>query len=405
MIYLETLWALFFQAIPSVISAVLFLLLAFIAASIAKRLVVKGLKKTKADKYIDKLGIADEKTGSSVEFLGKLTFFIVFLLFLPGVLDNLGMQNVSAPISTMVSQFLNFVPNILAAIIILLVGGFVANIIRQLLTPILKRCNVDRIQEKAGIITGETTTISSVISYVVYVLILIPVIIAAFQVLNISAISEPAIAMLNKIILFLPNVFVAIAVIIIGIFIAQITGKLLTTIFSGVGTDAFIRKMVPDESSKLQNFSLSKVIGETVKYIIILLFIVEAINILKLEVLQFVGQAIIAYIPFAISAIVIIVAAFLLATWLESLIRKNFPDAKISAIAAKYIIIVLAVFMMFNQLGIAATIVNAAFIIILGALAVAFAVAFGIGGREFASNVLKKAESKIAGETVKEKSE
>ena len=394
-------WHSISQVIPSLVSVVLILLLAFVVSSVAKSLVVKGLKKINADKYTDKLGIADEKTGSSLDFLGKLVFFIVFLLFLPAVLDKLGIHNVSAPIVSMVSQFLNFIPNILAAVIILFTGIFVANIIRQLLIPILKRFNVDKIQEKAGIAAGENATISSVISYIVYVLILIPVIIAALQVLNISAISNPAIAMLNKIVLFLPNIFVAIAIVIIGVLIARIAGKLLTSILSGVGTDTFIKKIVTDENSKLQNLSISKVIGETVKYIIILLFVVEAINVINLEILRYVGEAIISYLPFVISAIVIIIAALLFATWIENLIQKNFPQAKFSALAAKSIIIILAAFMILNQLGIASTIVNATFIITLSSLAIAFAVAFGIGGREFASNVLKKVESKVCEENTK----
>lgn len=394
MSYLQGLWNSFFQALPSVISAVLLLLLALIVASIAKNIIVRGLRKINADKFTDKLGIADEKTGSSVDFLGKLVFFIVFLLFLPGVLDKLGMQNVSTPIAAMVSQFLNFVPNILAAAIILLVGIFIANIIRQLLTPILKRFNVDKIQEKAGIKASEGATISSVIAYIIYVFILIPVIIAALKVLNISAISDPAISMLNKILLFLPNIFVAIAIIVVGIYIAKIVGNLSTSILSGIGTDAFIQKIPQNESSKLHDFSLSKIIGEAIKYVIILLFVVEAINIINLEVLQFVGKSIISYLPFVISAIIILVAALLLAIWAEGLIKKSFPDAKLSALVVKYVIIILAVFMVLNQLGIAATIVNAAFIIILGAVAVAFAIAFGIGGREFAANILKKTNGK-----------
>ncbi|MFZ3129687.1 MAG: mechanosensitive ion channel, partial [Desulfosporosinus sp.] len=381
--------------------AVLLLLLAWLVATIAKRLVVKVLKKIKAEKFTEKLGIADETTGSSLDFIGKLVFFIVFLLFLPGVLDRLGMQNVSAPISVMTSMFLNYIPNILAAVIILVVGIFVANTIRQLLIPILKKFKVDKIQEKAGIASTEGTALSSVISYVVYVLILIPVIIAALQILNISAISVPAIAMLNTVMIYLPNIFIAIAIIIVGIFIARIAGKLLTEILSSVGTDKLTQNFVATEGSKLQGFSLSKAIGETVKYIIILLFVVEALNVLKLEVLRYIGESIISYLPFAISALIILIGALLLATWVENLILKHYPNAKISALAAKCVIIILAVFISLTQLGIAPLIINAAFILILGALAIAFAISFGIGGREFAANTLKKLESKIKTESQK----
>lgn len=392
--YLQAFWNSVFGSLPSLISAILLLILAFIVAVIAKRIVVKVLEKMNAGKYTDKIGITDEATGSSVEFIGKLVFLIVFLLFLPGVLDKLGMQNVSAPITSMVTQFFNYIPNIIAAVVILLIGLFIARLIRQLLVPVLKRVNVDKVQEKAGISSTESTTISSVLSYIVYVLILIPVIIAALQVLNITAISVPAISMLEKMISFLPNILAAIAIIIIGAFVAGIAGKLLTEILSGVGTDSLLQKAVPVDNSKLKEFSLSKAIGEIVKYVLILLFVVEAVNVLKLQVLQFVGEAIIAYLPLAISAIIIMGVALFAASWVEGLILKKYSGSKLLAYTAKAAIIVLAVFMTLNQLGIATSIVNSAFIILLGALAVAFAVAFGIGGREFAGSVLQRLENK-----------
>src|SRR5690606_35794953 len=146
----------------------------------------------------------------------------------------------------------------------------------------------------------------------VYVLILIPVLIASLQVLNISAVSVPAIAMLNKIALFLPNILLAIAILIIGVFIAKLAGKLISSILSGVGTDTFVKKVLPAEASRLEKVSPSKIIGEAIKYVIILLFFVEAINVIRLEVLQFVGEAIISYLPFAISAILILIAALFL---------------------------------------------------------------------------------------------
>jgi hypothetical protein len=86
--------------------------------------------------------------------------------------------------------------------------------------------------------------------------------------------------------------------------------------------------------------------------------------------------------------------ALFAASWVESLILKRFSGSKLLAWAAKAAIIVLAAFMTLNQLGIATSIVNSAFIIVLGAIAVAFAIAFGIGGREFAGNVLQNLENK-----------
>jgi len=383
----------FLSGVPSVIHAVLLLVLAYAVALIAKSLVVKGLKLLNVDKRIDKLGIVDEITESSLDFIGKLVFVIVFLMFLPAVLEKLGIDNVSTPITMLVTQFLNYIPNIIAAIIILMIGSLVAKIVRQLITPILKKLNVDKLQEKAGISTSENATISSVISYIIYVIILIPVIIAALQALNITAISNPAMAMLNSMFQMLPNIFVAIALVVIGTIVAKIIGKLLAQILSGFGTDSLWKKIVPSDNSKLKDFSLSKAIGEFVKYIIILLFVVEATNVINLEVFRNVGGAIIAYLPMVISSVIILGIALLISSWVGGFIQNKYPDAKLTSMIAKTAIIVVAVFMVLIQLGIATTIVNAAFIIVLGAIALAFAIAFGIGGRDFAANTLKKFEN------------
>jgi hypothetical protein len=200
-------------------------------------------------------------------------------------------------------------------------------------------------------------------------------------------------AMLNSMFQMLPNIFVAIALVVIGTIVAKIIGKLLAQILSGFGTDSLWKKIVPSDNSKLKDFSLSKAIGEFVKYIIILLFVVEATNVINLEVFRNVGGAIIAYLPMVISSVIILGIALLISSWVGGFIQNKYPDAKLTSMIAKTAIIVVAVFMVLIQLGIATTIVNAAFIIVLGAIALAFAIAFGIGGRDFAANTLKKFEN------------
>ena len=388
--YLQELLGTFETLLPSVVTAIILLIVAYLAAMIAKGIVVKGLKLLKLEKYTDKLGVVDEVTGSSLEFIGKLVFVIVFLMFLPAVLDRLGMQNVSNTISGLVSQFVNFIPNILAAILILVFGVFIAKIIRQLIASMLKRFNIDKLQEKAGVGGDESVTFSSMISYVVYVIILIPIIIAALQTLNITAISQPATVVLNKIFTIIPQIIVALALIIIGTYVAKITGKLLSNLLSSVGTDGITKKIITTDNSKMKDFSLSKAIGEVVKYIIVLLFTVQAINVINLDVLQSVGEAIIAYLPFIISAIIIMGVALFFAAWVESFMKKKYPNAGLTTIIVKSSIIVVAIFMSLIQLDIATSIVNSAFIIVLGALAAAFAIAFGIGGRDFAAKTMER---------------
>jgi len=382
-------------AVPSIIYAIVLLVIAFLVAGFSKSLAVKLLKKLNLDKYTDKLGVVDETTGSSLEFVGNLVYAIVFLLFLPAVLNRLGMQGVSSPIEMFVSKFLNFLPNLIGAIIILSIGIFLAKLIRQIITPILKRLNVDRLQEKAGVTTSDSVTISSMISYVIYVLIIIMSITAALQALNISAISNPAISMLDRIFNAIPKLFVAIAIVIIGNTIAKMAGKLLENILSSAGTDHLINKLIPSDNEKIKNISLSKIVGKIVKYIIVILFVVEAFSFLNFHVLKSVGEGIISYLPYLISGILIMGIALFASAWIENIMIKKLSSSKFIALVVKSLIIMVAVFMTLSQLGFAKSIVNAAFIIILGALAIAFAISFGIGGREFASNILKGMENKV----------
>ncbi len=124
-------------------------------------------------------------------------------------------------------------------------------------------------------------------------------------------------------------------------------------------------------------------------------FVVEALNIIELEVLTNIGSKIIGYLPYAVSATIILGIAILVGNFVENSINSKFEDSKITALIVKVVVLTIGVFITLYQLGIAKSLVNSAFIIILSALAIAFAVSFGIGGREFASHMLEKLEKRI----------
>lgn len=378
--------------VTDVVYALILLVIALVAAFVAKFIVVKILRALKLEEKISKKTGNGEAVTSAVTMIGKFVFAIVFLLFLPGALDKLGMSSVSAPISTMIGSFINYLPNIIAAIIIVAFGAFLAKLVMQLLSGLLKKTKVDKIQEKFGIKLTEGMGISDIVAGIVYVIILFVAIVAALQVLNIEAISGPAIGMLNSIVAMVPNVCVAIVLITVGAFIAKLVSKLLEEVLAGTGFD----KALSAIQAKENGVKGSRVVGIAVRVIINIIFVVEAFRILKLEVFTQLGTAVIGYLPSAIAAAVIIAVALLLANLVKNLILKKNENAKITATAAKSGILVVAGFMALSQLGIASKIVNAAFILLLAALAVAFAVAFGIGGKDMAKKVLERVDGKIA---------
>ena len=96
---------------------------------------------------------------------------------------------------------------------------------------------------------------------------------------------------------------------------------------------------------------------------------------------------------YVLAAVLILIACYVCASITDKALKKN--GHEIGALFAKSAIYTLGGFMILNELGVAGTIVNAAFIIVVAAFGVAFAIAFGIGGREFASKMLDKLSGKF----------
>ncbi len=372
----------------SVIRAVLILVVAFIVAGIVKSFVLKLLGKEKVSSFLSKFETeADAKAGGIKEFIGKLVYLLVFLLFVPAIFASLGMEAISSPINAILSTIWGYVPNIVAAAIVLIVEFMIAKLVRQLLVPVFDKININKLQEKAGIEVSNSGKLSSTLAYIVYVLILIPMIVMALDVLDIKVISEPAVYMLNTIFAFIPNIFVGLVIIVIGCMIGKFIGQIVTRLIATAGLDAKLAKLLEKDTQKV---NLSKLVGTIVQVVVVIFFVVEGLNVLKLEILTEIGSVIIGYMPAVLSAILILAICFFASAAAEKALRKN--GFTTFAIVAKAAILTIGAFMILSQLGIAAEIVNTAFKLILAALAVAFAVAFGIGGKEFASNTLKKLE-------------
>lgn len=375
----------------SVVSAVLILVAAFIVAAIVKSLVLKLLSKGKLNELLQKADAAGtgDKAGTTKDFIGKLVYLFVFLLFVPAIFSSLGLSNITSPITSLLNTIWGYVPNIVAAVIVLVIGFCIAKLVRQLLVPIFDKLSIDKLQEKAGIEVSGVDKLSNTLAYIVYVLILIPMIVVALDVLNISVISVPAVNMLNLIFSYIPSIFVGLVIIVIGCMIGKFVGQIVTRLIASAGLDAKLSNLIGDKSKVV----LSKLVGTIIYAVVVIFFVVEGVNVLNLEVLTNIGSVVIRYMPAVLGAIVIFVIALIASSVAEKALRKN--GMNLIAVIAKCAILVVAAFMVLSQLGIAAELVNSAFKLIVAALAVAFAIAFGVGGREFASHTLKKLEDNL----------
>ncbi|MDX1680329.1 MAG: mechanosensitive ion channel [Akkermansiaceae bacterium] len=196
--------------LPNLIGAIVFGIVAYAVATIVKKILVGLLTAAKLD---ERLKLGDDKPLTSA--LGNITFCLIILVLLPGVLQALGVDAVSGPVEELVATILAYLPNLFAGGILIAVGIFVANIVYKMLGSALDASGLDKIPQKLGH-EGELKfmdkPLSEVISYVVMITILVYTIAQALVVMDLGEISELAELIKNVwggIVLFLIGLFVA----------------------------------------------------------------------------------------------------------------------------------------------------------------------------------------------------
>lgn len=386
------------RSLPDILLGILFLIIAIIAGYVVKSLIVKG---TKAMKLDQKFGESTKEANSIPELLGKLGFILTVLFFLPGIFDRFGLNNISTPLTGMVGTFLGYIPRLIGAALLLFLGFVIAKIVQQLAKGFLERVNVDRLKDKMGLAEPDTSLeprrnalpLADLGGKVLYVIVLIPFIIAALEVLSIDAITNPAVLMLTSITSIIPQILAAGILIVIGIFIAKLVGDLVENIIDGFGISDKVADVMDEPKST--GFDLGNIVGIVVKALIILFFTVQAFDLIGLSIFQSIGAAIIAYLPMILSALLIIIGGYILGSIAKRFILKMVPEARFAAIVVKSVIVAVAALMALSHLGIGALFVETLFIAIIVSAAVAFAIAFGIGGRDFAKNTLLKLEKSM----------
>ncbi|KNZ41868.1 mechanosensitive ion channel [Acetobacterium bakii] len=403
----NSLWNSFNAALPGVIGAIVLLIIAILVALLVKFLVNKGLHAIKFNVTLVKWKVAATAEDGTrlINSIAKILFYLVLLSFVPAILVRLGLGQIADPIINMYNSFLAFLPNLFAAIVILVIGYFVAKFVRELVQAVLEAINIDRFVNKYTVDADTTpqelrkqkNTLAKVLANTVFVIILIPIVTIALETLRISTLSTPIVNVLNQILAALPFIIVAVIILVVGGYIAKIVGNLVEGLLENSGVNKYSKYL---NMSGTASITISEIVGTIVKVVLMTFFIVEAINTLQLQVLNTIGIAIIAYLPSVLIAIIILGFGVFGGNALSTFIKKTTGSA-LTGELVKYIIYILAIFMTLDQLKFASTIVTTTFLFIIGGLSIAFALAFGLGGREFAKYHLGKFSKKIDKETAK----
>ena len=396
----------FAGAILGILKAAVILFIAWILALVVKKFILMTGNKLKLNKYFVKVGVSAEEANKSkwIENAANIAFYLILLLFMPAVLHALGLSGVSGPFEGLLQGFLNFIPKLVGAALIFAVGFIVAKIIRVILTKFLESIGTDRFADKLQLSSFlKGTSLSKLVGTIVFILIMIPVTISSLEALDLRGISEPAIGMLHDIVGMLPKIVIAVVLVLVGILLAKWIKGVVVSLLENLGVNSLFGRMGV-RSVKPSMPSLAEIIGSIVQVVVILLFVVEALQVVNLHFMVTLATGIFAYLPMVLAAVVILAVGFWLANLAErfvgSVMTKPSGAPHVLRYVAKYTILAFAFFMALSQLGIAPAIINAAFILILGGVALAFGLAFGLGGREHASRYLSEMESSLQGAEV-----
>ena len=395
--------------LPSLAAALIWLGIAWLIASLARLTVSRGLKTFGLDERLNQ-EVSDGQAESQLDIgdtIANAIYWFIFLLFLPLILEALQLQIALQPVENMVDQILQALPRILKAVILATVGWLVATVVKKIVTNLLTATGVDKMGSRLGVSqTSGSQNISGIIGTVVYVLILIPVAIAALSALNIDAITTPAVAMLNNILTFVPKIFAAVVVLIIAYFVAQFVKDLITNLLTSIGFNNLfnwlgLSSTPPSSSSSDPNATVlqdggtnqtpSEIAGLVAFVGIILFAVVSATQIMELQALSLIVNQLIFIAGQVLYGLVVLAIGLYLASLAYNLITSSGgSQAKLLGQIARIGIIVLVSAMALQQMGIAPSIVNLAFGLFMGAMAVAIALAFGLGGRDIASSQIQK---------------
>lgn len=357
-----------------IIGGLLLLFVGFLIAKLAARLFKKILTKS---------GIDAKSRGSFsiAKFLGKVLYYFIMIFVLMIVLSLVGVSHqVLEPINNMINKFFNAIPNIIVAFIIGYAGYLLAKIVSELVEASGDKI-LSWIPDSVGI--PNNVNIVKVLKTVVFIVIFFPILVIGIEKLQVNAITKPATALIDTAFAVIPNIIYATVILIVSVlggkFISNILKKLLNGLnFNKIADDLNL-------SQFLGEANLVSILKNLVYAFIVYLGTIEALKQLNLLSVVSILEEILVIVGNIFFGLIILSLGNVIANFAVKLVNTSQFFKSI----IKGAIIVIFLTMGLHAMGIANNIVELAFGLGMGAVAVAFALAFGLGGREAAGQELK----------------
>ena len=379
--------------LPCLIAGALLLFLAWLTASALKYLALTAFSALHLDEKVEEhIDTKGEECKLSFS-IATLLYWLVYLCFAPAILSALKVEGITSSLQAMLNKIFTYLPNLVAAGAIAFFGLFCAGLLRKVAMKFVGGVNLDIFPvSRDGKPMFEQKNLANLAGIATYAVIAIPVVVAALSALKIEALTDSVSSLFSKILTAAGNLFGALlllfAAYIAGKFVSRLVAQLLESfgfnrLFVSLG---FSR----EDSGSRDGKTPATVIGQLSLCAIMLFAIIGALELMGFRQLSAMMRS---FVPFA-GRLVIATAVFLIGIYLANLaasaIRNKGFESALFSLGLRVTILFFAGAVALHTADIGGPIVQTAFTLILGSLAVASALAFGLGGRDIAAKKLRE---------------
>jgi hypothetical protein len=200
---------------------------------------------------------------------------------------------------------------------------------------------------------------------------------------------------LSRFFTFLPSFFGALLIFLIGLILAKWSRNIVVKLLSLLKLDHVLRKVGLDPFLKKAEVRVKAEVffGEIVRWLVIVVFFVAAVNVLGLTTVSIVLNSLLSYLPRIVSAILVLTIGVLLAGLVESLIKGavsqvELKTSRLISKIASYLVVIVAALAAINELGIAQSLINILFIGVVATLSLGIGLAIGLGAKDLIAKIL-----------------
>lgn len=376
------------RRLPNLLAALLLALVGWLLALLVRTGLTRLLDRTTIDERLS----AEAGMPPISNSIGNVGYWLVLLLFLPVVLGAVGLQGLLDPVHDLAERLLAFLPDLVNGVVIVVVGYYVAKIVRGIASSLLAATRIQSIVRGAGL--ARAADLPKLAGMIVFLVIFVPALISALDALRLDAIVGPTRHMLGQFVAALPDLLGAALILGVTWIVARFVAGLVARLLEGAGVDRLGERLGLQPA--LGALGLSRLIGRLLLFFAMLLALAQAANRLQfIELSDLVGSFVTFGTDVLLGTVILLVGLWL-ANLLGSVVgRSEHRDAPWLGGLVRVLIIGLVLAMGLRAMGVADPIVNLAFGLTLGAVAVAVALSFGLGGREAAGKLMERWFSKL----------